>query len=215
MLATIRSLNVGRRAPLDGVRRPTAIDKRPVPRIEVRDPGPKRGGLGSGVVDDEIGSPQHHGGETQAVYAFAREELDWWAVELDRELSDGMFGENLTIQGLDVDAALLGERWRVGTALLEVAAPRIPCRTFAARMGEPQWVRRFSERGRTGAYLRVLQAGVIERGDPLTVEHRPAEHAFTVPDHFRACMGDRELAAAIVAARILPTPEQEWLAQRV
>lgn len=214
MLVTVRSLNVGRRAPLAGVRRPTAIDKRSVARIEVRDPGPKQGGLGSGVVGDEIGSPRHHGGATQAVYAFAREELDWWAHELGRDLPDGIFGENLTTEGLDVDAALLGERWRVGTALLEVAAPRIPCGTFAARMREPGWVKRFSDRGRTGAYLRVLEAGVIEQGDPLSVEHRPQDHDFTVPDHFRACLGDREMAAAIVAARVLPAPEQEWLAQR-
>ena len=80
----------------------------------MRDPGPKRGGLGSGVVGDEIVSTHHHGGETQAVYAVAREEIDWWGGQLDRELADGMFGENLTTVGLDVDAAEVGEQWRVG-----------------------------------------------------------------------------------------------------
>lgn len=209
----VRSVNRGGRRPLPGVRRPTAIVKAPVSRIEVRDPGPKQGGLGLGVVGDEIGSPRHHGGSTQAVYAFAREELDRWADELGRDLPDGMFGENLTTVGIDVDAALLGERWRVGTALLEVAAPRIPCATFAARMGEEGWVRRFVDRGRTGAYLRVVEAGTIETGDPVEVEHRPT-HSFTVPDHFRACLGDRDLAAAIVEARVLPEAEHDWLAAR-
>jgi MOSC domain-containing protein YiiM len=214
MPAVVRSVSSGRREQIPGVRRATALGKSPVPRIEVRDPGPKRGGSGSGVVGDEIGSPRHHGGSTQAVYAVAREELDWWGAELDRTLPDGMFGENLTTAGLAVDGAVLGEQWRVGTALLEVAAARIPCATFAARMGEPRWVARFSERGRTGAYLRVLEPGEIRPGDPVEVEHRPA-HGLTVPDHFRACTGDRDRAAAIVAADVLPAEDRDWLASRL
>ena len=210
----VLSVNSGVRRPLAGVRKPTAIVKTPVARIEVRDPGPKRGGLGSGVVGDEIGHPEHHGGSTQAVYAFAREELDWWGSVLGRELPDGMFGENLTTSGIDVDAALLGERWRVGSALLEVAAPRIPCATFAKRMGERGWVRRFSERGRTGAYLRVLDPGVIEAGDAIDVVHRP-DHPFTVPDHFRACLGDHDLARAILAVDVLPPTERNYLEGRL
>ena len=210
----VRSVNVGTRRPLEGVRGPTAIGKAPVPRVEVRDPGPKKGGLGSGVVGDEIGHPQHHGGSSQAVYAVAREELDWWGRELGRDLPDGMFGENLTTLGVDVDGALLGERWRIGTALLEVAAPRIPCHTFATRIGAPRWVKRFAERGRTGAYLRVLEAGVIETGDPVEVDHRP-DHPFTVPDHFRAAMGDQDLARAIVEAHVLVEEEHDWLAARL
>ena len=213
MTAFVRAVHRGRTAPLAGVARPTAIIKESVPRIEVRDPGPKNGGLGSGVVGDEIGSPQHHGGSTQAVYAFAREELDHWQGELGRVLTDGMFGENLTTQGLDVDGALLGERWRIGTALLEVSAPRIPCATFAARMGERGWVRRFSRHGRTGAYLRVLEPGVIHQGDEVVVLARP-DHGFTVPDHFRACLGDREMAASLLRSEILPADEHSWLAQR-
>jgi MOSC domain-containing protein YiiM len=214
MPAHVRSVNTGRRRPLEGVRRTTAIAKSPVERIGVRDPGPKQGGLGSGVVGDEIGSTRHHGGSLQAVYAVAREELDWWARHLGRDLPDGMFGENLTTEGLDVDGALLGETWRVGTALLEVTAPRIPCATFAARMREPHWVSRFAERGRTGAYLAVVEAGVVERGDPVVVEHRPA-HDVTVPDHFRACLGDRAQAERILALGVLRPEEHAWLAARV
>ncbi|MDR7251550.1 MOSC domain-containing protein YiiM [Nocardioides sp. BE266] len=213
MTATIRSVNAGSLESVPGVRHPSGIRKRPVDRIEVRDPGPKHGGLGSGVVDDAIGSRKHHGGETQAVYAVAREELDLWGKELGRDLPDGMFGENLTTSGLDVDDAEVGERWRVGLTLLEVCGPRVPCATFAAHMGEPKWVRRFAEHGRTGAYLAVREAGVIERDDPIEVVHRPG-HGLTVPMFFRAAMGDKELAEVFLDARVLPQVEHDWLASR-
>lgn len=209
----MQSLNVGVVEALPGVRARTAIRKRPVDRVVVRAPGPRQGGLGSGVVGDGTGSRRHHGGDTQAVYAFAREELDWWGGALDREIPDGLFGENLTTVGLDVDGALAGERWRVGTALLEVTGPRIPCATFAGRMGERGWVRRFAERGHTGAYLAVVEAGVIEPGDPVEVESRP-DHAFTVPLLFRALMGDRELAGAVLAAGVLWPSDHARLAAR-
>lgn len=213
MIATVLSVNAGRLAPVVGLRHPSAIRKRPVCRIEVRDPGPKRGGLGSGVMGDDIYSRKHHGGETQAVYAVAREELDWWGRELGRDLPDGMFGENLTTSGLDVDSAEVGEQWRVGTALLEVCGPRVPCATFAAHMGEQRWVRRFAEHGRTGAYLAVREAGVIEVDDPIEVVHQPG-HGLTVPMFFRASMGDKELAGVFLDARVLPEVEHEWLAAR-
>lgn len=195
------------------MRRPSAIRKTPVGRIEVRDPGPKRGGLGSGVVGDAIGSTKHHGGETQAVYAVAREELDRWGRELGRDLPDGMFGENLTTSGLDVDAAEVGEQWRVGATLLEVCGPRVPCATFAKHMAEPRWVKRFTEHGRTGAYLAVRQAGTIAAGDPIEVVHRPG-HGLTVPMFFRAAMGDKELGSVFLAAQVLPQVEHDWLASR-
>lgn len=213
MSAAVRSVNAGPLAEVPGMRRPSAIHKLPVDRIEVRDPGPKRGGLGSGVVGDEIGSRKHHGGETQAVYAVAREELDRWAAELGRDLADGMFGENLTTRGIDVDAAEVGEQWRVGDALLEVCGPRVPCATFAKHMAEPRWVRRFTEHGRTGAYLAVREPGTVAAGDPIEVVHRPG-HGLTVPMFFRAAMGDKELAGILLDAEVLPKVEHDWLASR-
>lgn len=195
------------------MRRPTGIDKRAVDRVEVRDPGPRDDGLGSGVVGDEIGNSRHHGGDAQAVYAFAREELDWWARELGREVPSGLFGENLTTTGVDVDVALVGERWRVGTALLEVTGPRIPCGTFAVRMQEPQWIKRFTARGRSGVYLAVLEAGVVEPGDPISVEHRP-DDSFTVSDLFRACTGDREAAERVATWHDRWPADHDWLAAR-
>lgn len=211
MRASVLSVNAGALQQVPGVRRLTGIRKHPVDRIEVRDPGPKQGGLGSGVVGDRIGSSRHHGGDTQAVYAVAREELDWWGRELGRELRNGMFGENLTTCGIDVDEARLGERWRVGAALLEVCGPRIPCATFTAHMREEHWVRRFVARGRSGAYLAVVQAGVVEPGDPIEVTERP-EHDLTVTVFFQAAMGDRDLAASILDAGVLRPVEHEWLA---
>jgi len=215
MQPLVRSVNVG--GARSGIRRrggDTAIDKRPVASVEVRDPGPKQGGLGSGVVGDDVVSRKHHGGSRQAVYAVAREELDWWADELGRDLRDGMFGENLTTQGLDVDGAVVGERWRVGSAVLEVTGPRIPCATFAAWMGERGWVRRFTERGRTGAYLAVVEPGVLGVGDAVEVLGRP-EHGLTVPEVFAAFTGDGEVAARVLAEGVLDGPDQAWLERRL
>ena len=215
MQPVVRSVNVG--GARSGIRRrggDTAIDKRPVASAQVRDPGPKRGGLGSGVVGDDVVSRRHHGGSHQAVYAVAREELDWWGGELGRELADGLFGENLTTQGLDVDAAVVGERWRVGSALLEVTGPRIPCATFAAWMGERAWVRRFTERGRTGAYLRVVEPGVVSTGDVVEVLGRPT-HGILVPEVFRAFMGDTGAAARVLAAEVLGPDDHRALERSV
>ncbi len=220
-MASIRSVNVGLARPTEHSGVPTTgIDKHPAPRIEVRAPGPRAGGLGSGVVGDAVCDVRHHGGDAQAVYAVAREELDWWAGELGRVLRDGMFGENLTTSGLDVDGAVIGERWVIGpeggegAVVLEVTGPRVPCRTFAGHLDEPQWVKRFAARGRTGAYLAVVAPGVIEPGMTVRVDRRPA-HGITVPEVFRAFMGDRELAARVVAAGVLAEPHHSELAAKL
>lgn len=202
MSAVITSVNVGTPAARPGRgARATGIGKRPVDRITVTDPGPKRveDGHGvSGVEGDFVGDGRHHGGTTQAVYAVSREELDHWSAELGRELSDGIFGENLTTTGLDVDAAEVGDRWRVGTAVLEVSGPRIPCATFARRMQEPHWVRRFAERGRSGAYLRVVEPGDIRAGDPIEV--RPGGSGVVLPQVLRALLGDAQAARTVLEA---------------
>jgi MOSC domain-containing protein YiiM len=167
----------------------SAIRKRPVA-------GPVRI-TQDGLAGDQQCDRRYHGGPDNAVYAFAREDLDHWARELDRPVPDGQFGENLTTSGLDVNEARIGERWRVGTALLEVAYARTPCRVFQNFMGvsgydEAAWMKRFTAVARPGPYLRVLENGVVERGDPLTVEHRP-DHDVTVSTVFRALRVDRSL----------------------
>jgi MOSC domain-containing protein YiiM len=192
----VLSVNVGAPAVLREGRAPTGIGKVPVDAIDVADPGRKRRGPSgegfSGVAGDFIGSGRHHGGADQAVYAFAREELDHWERELDRTISPGLFGENLTTVGLDVDAAEQGDTWTVGTAVLRVSAPRVPCANFAFRMQERAWVRRFAERGRAGCYLAVEQAGRIASGDPLVVERSGS--GLAIPLLLAGWMGDLDAA---------------------
>jgi MOSC domain-containing protein YiiM len=187
----VLSVNVGRATPTEyssvGV---TGIDKRPVSGpVALLDPGE----LGSGVAGDVVCDHRFHGGSDQAVYAYAREDLDVWAYELERRLLPGVFGENLTTSGLNVTGALIGERWQIGErCVLEVTAPRIPCSTFAAWLTERRWVRRFTERGMPGAYLRVLEAGSAAAGDRLEVIYRPP-HEVTVALAFRAMTLEPEL----------------------
>lgn len=201
----VLSVNIGRpmlqRIPRG---RPTGIGKQPVDVIRVSDPGPKRvvDGAGvSGVAGDHVGDGRHHGGADQAVYAFAREELDAWERQLGRELPHGMFGENLTTLGIDVDAAEVGDRWRVGTAVLEVRGPRVPCATFGERMGERGWVRRFAAHGRSGAYLQVVEPGEIRPGDAITAT--PSGSGLTVPTYLRAWFGDPDAARTALDSGVL------------
>lgn len=214
--ATVLTVNVGAEEPNPAkeVGR-TGHHKRPVASAEVRAPGPKHGGLGSGLVGDFIGDVRSHGGERQAVYAVAREELDGWAARLGRDLPNGAFGENLTTQGLDVDAARVGDCWAVGDeVVLEVTGPRIPCATFAARMGEPGWLKTFTAHARTGAYLAVLTGGTIRPGAVVEVISR-AQHQIELPETFRAFMGDLDAARAVLAAGFLPDDEERWLRGRL
>jgi len=216
MPAHVLSLNVGAAEP-NGAKGtlPTGIHKVPVAEATVRAPGPKHGGLGSGLDGDFIGDQRHHGGDHQAVYAFAREQLDWWATELGRELPNGAFGENLTTVGVAVDDALVGARWAVGAeVVLEVCGPRIPCATFQARMGERGWVRRFTEVGLTGAYLSVVTPGRVRAGDAVEVVDRPS-HGITVPMVFRAFTGDLEVAERVLATGCLVEVEAAELRERV
>ena len=194
----------------------TAIAKVRLPEdalVEVRDPGPKRGGLGSGVVGDEIGDPKHHGGSQQAVYAYAREDQQWWEGELGRPLAPGAFGENLTTVGVDTTHALIGEVWRLDDVVLRVEVPRIPCATFAGHMGVPQWVKRFSAEGRTGAYLSVVRPGTFRTGVSIEIE-RP-EHDIDLLLSFRAAMGDLDAARRVLDAGVLHPDEHAWLADKV
>ena len=162
----------------------SAIDKRPVR---------ERLWVGSlGLAGDDHADSEHHGGTEQAVYAYAREDLDWWTEQLARELRNGEFGENVTTAGLDITTALIGETWRMGIVVVQLTAPRIPCVTFKSWLDEPHWVRRFAAAGRPGSYLRVLSPGTVRAGDELTVLSKP-DQAVTVEESMRAFYGDREI----------------------
>ena len=182
----------------------TGIDKRPVSEpVQVRAPGPQGIG-GSGLIGDPVCELRFHGGDDMAVYAYAREDLDMWATELQRELPSGTFGENLTTSGISTTDALIGERWQIGDqVVLEVAQPRIPCRVFADWLGERGWVKTFTQRAVPGAYLRVITPGTIQAGDALTVIYRPG-HEVTNGLVFRALTLERELLTQLLAADALP-----------
>ena len=186
----------------------TGIDKSSRPgRWEVRAPGPKQGGLGSGIVGDFVGDFRHHGGDLQALYAYGREDLNEWESRLERELPNGFFGENLTTLGIDVNQARLGEVWRIGdTVALRVTSPRIPCSTFRGWMGEKGWLRSFTIAATPGAYLSVVTPGFISAGDDLTVIHRP-DHDVTIALSFRAITRDRELLPRLLTAGVDLLPE--------
>lgn len=213
-------MNVGKSVPSDHTGAPdgtTGIDKYAVDSVSVRPPGPKDTGHGSGVVGDHVADRRFHGGDNKAVYLFAREELDWWELELERPLRSGIFGENLTTTGLDVDGLVVGTTLAVGDptdpdVVLRVAGPRIPCRTFAGHLGERRWMKRFTARGLTGAYCAVAQPGEIRGGDTLTVLDAP-QHGLTVPQMFRALTGDLELVEQVLASQVLVGRELAQLAE--
>lgn len=209
--ARVLSVNVGRSRPIDAKAGATGIDKRPVDGpVEVSAPAPAR----SGLAGDTICDTQNHGGPDQAVYAYAREDLDKWEAELGRDLPGGVFGENLTTAGVDVTGAVIGERWRVGSTVLEVSCPRIPCRTFALWLDRERWQRTFTERAIPGAYLRVLTPGAITAGDAVVVEHRPA-HGLTIGEVFRAVTLEPSLLPRLVDVEELPSHIRSTARKRV
>ena len=114
-----------------------------------------------------------HGGRDKAVYAYAEEDLAWWEGELGRPLGPGFFGENLTLRGVDVNGGRVGERWEVGTAMLELTEPRGPCWKLQQKVGEPRFVKRFAQARRPGAYLRVVRPGEVSAGDTVRIVSSP------------------------------------------
>lgn len=203
-MGRILSVNVGvlQQVEWSQHQRPTAIDKQPMA-------GPVP------VHKDRLGEDVHgltpgHGGVDQAVYAYSREDAEFWEREFDRELRAGQLGENLTTEGYPVSDALVGERWRVGSTVLEVTTPRIPCLTFTGFWGVPDLIQRFGTARRPGAYLRVIETGEITAGDRIEVLSRP-DHTVTVADLLAARFGDRGKDAEIQAVE-LPEKWHRWQA---
>jgi len=194
----------------------TGLNKKPAGGpVLLRAPGRKTTGLGSGVVGDRIFDIWHHGGNEQAVYAYAREDYDWWEEHLDRTLTGGIFGENLTTSGVDVNGALVGERWGIGAGVvLEAVLPRIPCHTFATKMAEPQWIKRFTAQASPGTYLRVIEPGYVKAGDEITVVHRP-EHDLSIARLFRALTTEPELLPEILDVQEVPQGLRDKTRQRL
>ena len=164
---------------------------------------------GVNLDGDDQADRSVHGGPDKAVYAYASEDLAWWAEGLGQPVEPGSFGENLTTAGIDRSEAVIGERWAIGSTLLEVSQPRVPCFKLGIRMGDPTFPRRFAQAGRPGAYLRVVAEGSLRAGDVIRPVSRPV-HGVTVGLVTRAYHRDHSLAARILEAPELPEPWVGW-----
>ena len=179
----------------------TGIDKRSVAGpIEFKN---------NGVVGDRIIDTNVHGGYDQAVYAYAYEDAQWWQKKIREEIPAGRFGENLTTEGIDINAALVGERWKIGSVILEVSQPRIPCRVFAGFWKRATLIKDFTQAGRPGAYLRIIQEGTAQAGDAIEVIFKP-DHEVSIRDLFSAKSGERSKINEIKVVPQLSQGFKEW-----
>lgn len=199
---TVRSVNVSavRSVEIGGDAVTTGIFKQPAAgRVPLR---------GVNLAGDDQADRNAHGGPDRAVYAYAAEDYDWWNAKLGRVLPPGTYGENLTLHGVDVSGARIGERWRVGSATLQVTSPRVPCFKLAHVMNDPRFVRAFAQALRPGAYLRVIEEGDIAAGDSVEVVARP-DHQLTIAEMARIYFFDRKRIRDMLVA---PELTDEWRA---
>lgn len=204
----VLSVNVGRPRPVerDGKPASTAIWKSPVKgRVAAH---------GVNLAGDEQADRAVHGGYDKAVYAYSIEDTRWWEAALGRAIGPGGFGENLTVEGLDPVASVVGERWHVGTAVLEVSEPRLPCWKLGLRMGDPSFPQRFTRAARPGTYLRIVDAGDIGAGDAVRVASRP-DHGLTIGDIWRVYHRDRRDAGVLLEVPELGESWRQWAEGRV
>jgi MOSC domain-containing protein YiiM len=164
---------------------------------------------GVNLRGDDQADRSVHGGPDKAVYAYALEDTGWWERELGRELGPGAFGENLSLRGVEVSQALIGERWAVGSTLLEVRQPRLPCFKLGLRHADPLLPRRFARAGRPGAYLAILQPGEVQAGDSVEIVERP-EHDVTIALVAHVFLHDHSRRHELLAARALPASWRDW-----
>lgn len=182
----------------------TGIWKLPVDgRVAVR---------GVNVEGDDQGDRSLHGGPHKAVYAYAREDIDRWEGELGRSLPNGVFGENLTVRGVDVTGAVIGERWRAGSVLLEVSEPRFPCWKLGVRFKDPKMLKRFAAARRPGAYLRIVEEGHLAAGDPVEVGDRP-DHGLTIAAFAHAYLEDRSQLPRLLIPEV-SSAWHEWIREQ-
>ena len=179
----------------------TGIDKEPVSGpVELKD---------NCVAGDSVIDRKAHGGYDKAVYAYSIEDAKWWEGVIGRELRNGSFGENLTVQGIELNSSLIGERWSVGSCILEVSEPRIPCRVFAGFWDRPTLIKEFTDARRSGTYLRIIEEGKVSAGDEIKVISEP-DHEISVLDIFEAKAGNREKIQEIIKVRELSEKYLEW-----
>ena len=203
-MAKVLSVNIAKRihtGEWTGSEGRTGIDKEPVRGpVEFKD---------NCVAGDSVIDRKAHGGYDKAVYAYSIEDAKWWEGVIGRELRNGSFGENLTVQGIELNSSLIGERWSVGSCILEVSEPRIPCRVFAGFWDRPTLIKEFTDARRSGTYLRIIEEGKVSAGDEIKVISKPS-HKITVLDIFEAKAGNREKIQEIVKVRELSEKYLEW-----
>jgi MOSC domain-containing protein YiiM len=198
--AKVLSVNVGsvRHFEYRGHPAKSAIWKSPaVGRIAAR---------GVNLAGDDQADREAHGGPDKAVYAYAVEDLRWWERKIGRSLAYGEFGENLTVEGMEVNDARVGERWEIGSTVLEVSEPRIPCWRLGVRMNDKMFPRLFTDASRPGPYLRIVVEGDLGAGDEIRVVERP-DHDLTLRDVFRIYTRDRDEAERLLA---VPRMSESW-----
>lgn len=206
MQAMIVSVNVGMPRSFEvGTRTVTsAIWKSPVHgRVRAR---------GVNLEGDAQADRKNHGGPSKAIYAYAAEDLAFWGQYLGRELEPGAMGENLTTTGIDPNEAIIGERWAIGSTILQVSEPRSPCYRLGLRHDDPTLPRAFVAAQRPGTYLRIVQEGDIGAGDRIEVIEKP-DHAVTVRLAFQAWLIDRSLIPRLQEAPELPESWRTWIAE--
>ncbi len=197
------SVNVGRPREFEfqGKRATSSIWKTPAA-------GPVRA-RGVNLEGDDQADRQVHGGADKAVYAYSIEDIRWWERELDRLLELSAVGENLTTSGIDVNDAVIGEKWAIGTAVLEVSQPRVPCWKLGVKIGDPKFPRKFMKAGRPGAYLRIVREGAFTAGERIDVVDRPS-HGVRVADVFRIFTRERKKAPLLLSVPELSEDWKEW-----
>jgi len=203
----VLSVNVGRPAEMvwHGRTVRSAIWKAPViGPVRVR---------GVNLTGDVQADGKAHGGPDKAVYGYAAEDLDWWRGQLGVEVGPGSMGENLTTSDLDLSEAVVGERWEIGSVVLQVTQPRIPCYKLGIRMGDDRFPQRFAEARRHGVYLRILAEGVLQAGDDIQVVDRPA-HGLRAVDVAHIFYDQHHRAAELLGVAELAESWHRW-ARRV
>ncbi|MDP9075108.1 MAG: MOSC domain-containing protein [Actinomycetota bacterium] len=208
VVGRLASVNVGRpkMVPWFGRQVRTAIWKFPVAgRVAL---------AGDNLAGDDQADRRVHGGYDKAVYAYAAEDYQWWEQAAGGEFGPGTFGagtfgDNLTTSGVDLPAAVVGERWAIGTAILEVSQPRQPCFKLGIRMGTTEFVDRFEAAGRYGTYLRIVAGGELGTGDEIVLVHRP-DHGLRIADLIRAHLGPDPDAALMARIASAPDVPEGW-----
>ncbi len=206
--SVVQSVNVGgiREFSYEGRPAVSAIWKSPVNgRVAAK---------GVNLDGDDQADRSVHGGTDKAVYAYAAEDTSWWESQLGRQLEYGQFGENLTTRGINITGALVGERWAIGSVVLEVSEPRMPCWRLGVRMEDRRFLRDFVEAGRPGTYLRIITEGDLGAGDEIQIVERPA-HDLTIGDIFRIFMRDRGEAERFLEVPKMSLGWVEWATEWV